>query len=71
MLPKIPASKAQVHSLESLCGTCNKGMIKLFEEEIDQLMAQMIFACQHDGVVNLVGPGAEEGQDRLSTPTPG
>ena len=65
---KVPSSKQQVHVLGSSCGICNDGTVKLFEEEVQYLVDNLPFACQHEGFVSSIQPSSAEEGTLLAPP---
>ena len=70
MSMKVPGSKQQVFMLGSSCSFYNDGTVKVFDKDIEYLISKMLFACQHQGLVGSIKPGAGKEGMFLATPRP-
>ena len=53
VLQQVPVSQHKMFSLVATCETCNKGFIKVFQEEAEYLETRLPFVCQY-GVGSVV-----------------
>ena len=59
---KVPNFKQQGYTLCAFCNICNDRTIKLFAEEVQQLINKLPFACLHAGHISSIQLNpAEEG----------
>ena len=68
---QVPAGPQVPHILTSVCGTCNGGEVKMFEEEMAHLEQQLPFTCAHGRRITAIRPGVSTEGPFLPTPRPG
>ena len=72
ILPQVPEGQRKVFFLAATCETCNKGFIKVFQEDGDYLESLLPFVCQHGvGSVVRIDLDSKAGDDELYAPGSG
>ena len=68
---QVPAGPQVSYTVTTTCEQCEGGEVKLFEEEVAHLQAQVPFTCDHGLDITAVQPGTSAEGLVLWTPRPG